>query len=197
MNCAKCGAAVQLGSRFCPGCGAAVGLQYCIGCGSPLTPDVNFCPNCGKGIRGVANPAAPDTPPPPPAPAGIASDLKDLVPGEAFLMDTGHFPITYVKNMMSSTNGKLYLTNRRLVFKAGALQGVGGVYTTPGLFIPNPKDAQKSKEYFAIPLSEITGVESGWANVTVQATGQKYKFGGMRKTKEWQEAINNARTQVG
>ena len=93
---------------------------------------------------------------------------------------------------MSSINGKLYLTNQRLIFKAGKLQGVGGVSVAGGVFIPNPKDAGKSKEYFAIPLSEITAVESGWANITVQAAGQKYKFGGMRKTKEWQEAIRNA-----
>lgn len=106
-------------------------------------------------------------------------------------MDTGAFPITYVKNMMSSINGKLHLTNQRLVFKAGALQGVGGV-SSGGLFIPNPKDAGKAKEFFGIPLSEITSVESGWASVTIEASGNKYKFGGMRKTKEWQEAIRNA-----
>jgi hypothetical protein len=156
-------------------------------------PDVNFCPNCGKNTRTGIKAEALEPPPPP---AGIASNLKDLDSGEVVLMDTGLFPITYVKNMMSSTNGKLYLTNRRLVFKAGKLQPVGGVSPSPDLFIPNPKDAQKSKEYFAIPLSEITAVESGWASLTVQSARGKYKFGGMRKTKEWQEAINRARTQA-
>jgi len=117
--------------------------------------------------------------------------LKDLAPGEVVLMDSGVFPISYVKNVMSSTNGKLYLTSQRLVFKAGALQGVGGVYAG-GVFIPNPADAGKAKEYFAISLSQITSVESGWANVTVQAGGQKFKFGGMRKTDEWREAIRRA-----
>jgi hypothetical protein len=131
--------------------------------------------------------------PPPPPTGGIASDMKDVQPGEVVLMDTGHFPISYVKNMMTSTNGKLYLTNQRLVFKAGKLQGIGGV-ATGGLFIPNPKDAGKSKEHFAILLSQITSVESGWANITVQAD-QKYKFGGMTKTREWAEAINRARGQ--
>ena len=110
-------------------------------------------------------------------------------------MDTGVFPIAYVKNMMSSINGKLSLTNHYLVFKAGKLQGVGGVAVS-GLFIPNPMDANKSKEHFSIPLSGVTAVERGWSHITVTASGQKYKFGGMTKTKEWEAAINNARTQV-
>lgn len=106
-------------------------------------------------------------------------------------MDTGFFPITYVKNFASSTNGKLYLTNRRLVFKAGKLQGVGGV-AAGGIFVPNLKDVNKSKEFFAIALSDITAVDTVWAGITVNAAGQKYKFGGMRKTNEWQEAISRA-----
>lgn len=73
-------------------------------------------------------------------------------------------------------------------------QAAGGRWSLPpwGVFIPNPKDVAKSKEYFSIPLLEITGVDSGWASLTVYAGGQKYKFGGMRKTKEWaEEAISN------
>lgn len=187
MNCTKCGAALQPGSKFCASCGAAVAPGFCPNCGQTQPTEANFCKSCGYALRGNTKSSEPTT-----TPANIPSDMKDLSPGEVVLMDTGHFPITYVKNIMSSTNGKLYLTNRRLVFKAGKLQGVGGVSPTPGLFIPNPKDANKSKEYFGIPLSEITAVESGWANITVQADGRKYKFGGMRKTKEWQEAINGA-----
>jgi len=110
-------------------------------------------------------------------------------------MDTGTFPIAYVKNMMSSINGKLSLTNNYLVFKAGKLQGVGGA-SIGGLFIPNPADANKSKEHFSIALSSISQVERGWSHITVTAAGQKYKFGGMTKTKEWEAAITNAKNQA-
>ena len=92
----------------------------------------------------------------------------------------------------SSTNGKLTLTNQRLIFKASALQGVGGTALPGGIFIPNPKDVEKCKEFFTINLSEITNVENGWASLTIQAGGQKYKFGGMRDTKKWAETVNNA-----
>ncbi len=162
----------------------------CTKCGSPLMPDVNFCPVCGKNARSGVKVEAPESPP---SPAGIASNLKDLDSGEVVLMDTGLFPITYVKN---SVNGKLYLTNSRLVFKAGKLQPVGGVSPLPGLFIPNPRDAEKSKRYFALPLSEITVVERGWTSLTIQTVTGKYEFRGMRKTKEWQEAINKASTRT-
>ncbi len=192
MFCPNCGANVQDGAMFCAGCGKPLGQAVCSNCGAQIKPGVNFCPGCGKSVKGQEQSVSAPMPPPPPT-GGIASDMKDVQPGEVVLMDTGHFPISYVKNMMTSTNGKLYLTNQRLVFKAGKLQGIGGV-ATGGLFIPNPKDAGKSKEHFAILLSQITSVESGWANITVQAD-QKYKFGGMTKTREWAEAINRARGQ--
>ncbi|MDO8567900.1 MAG: zinc ribbon domain-containing protein [Dehalococcoidales bacterium] len=188
MFCPNCGANVPDGSRFCPGCGSAVAAPVCPRCGTSIKAGVNFCPSCGQTLKGAPAAAAPP-PAPTPTHAGIASNLKGLAPGEVVLMDTGTFPITYVKNVMSSTNGKLYLTSQRLIFKAGALQGIGGV-SSGGLFIPNPKDAGKAKEFFGIPLSEITAVESGWANVTVEATGKKYKFGGMLKTKDWANEIN-------
>ncbi len=165
--------------------------MFCPNCGAPIKIEANFCPNCGQDVKGSAATREISSAS---APAGIASNLKGLDAGEVVLIDTGTFPITYAKNIMSSINGKLYLTNQRLIFKAVALQGVGGV-SVGGVFIPNPKDANKSKEYFGIPLTEITAVEGGWANITVQAAGQKYKFGGMRKTKEWQEAIHKAMTR--
>jgi hypothetical protein len=163
--------------------------MFCSNCGANIQDGANFCPSCGHASKSGAQTNRPaPAQPPPPVTGGIASDLKDLSPGEVVLMDTGTFPISYIKNMMTSINGKLYLTTQRLVFKAGALQGVGGV-AVGGLFIPNPADANKAKQYFAIPLNQITSVEKGWANVTVEAGGQKFKFGGMTKTGEWEEAI--------
>lgn len=185
MDCLSCGTRVQEGHKFCPGCGSPLVPQVCPGCGRPIEADSSFCPSCGQALKSKLETAKSN-----PAPTGITSDLKDLAPGEVVLMDTGFFPITFVKNIASSVNGKLYLTNQRLVFKAGKLQGVGGT-SVGGVFIPNPKDASKSKEHFVIPLSEITAVASGWASLTVHAR-EKYKFGGMRKTKEWQEAIGDA-----
>jgi hypothetical protein len=109
-------------------------------------------------------------------------------------MDTGMFPISYIKNMMTSINGKLNLTSSRLVFKAGALQGVGGV-AAGGLFIPNFKDAQKASTNFGIPLADITALEKGWSHVTVTTSYGKFKFGGMRKTGEWEQAIRTGMGQ--
>lgn len=163
--------------------------MFCPNCGASLAAESKSCPNCGNQVQASksVSPASPS----PALTTGISSDLKDLAPGEVVLMDTGMFPITYVKNFITSINGKLYLTSQRLVFKAGKLQGIGGVYAA-GVFIPNPADANKAKQHFEIPLAQITAVKSGWANVTVQAGGQSYKFGGMRKTKEWEEAIRRA-----
>jgi len=35
------------------------------------------------------------------------------------LKDTGMFPVTWAKGTFSNVNGKLILTNKRLVFNAG------------------------------------------------------------------------------
>lgn len=191
MNCSKCGSIVQSGDKFCGSCGTPVAsVQYCPNCGSQATAGSGFCANCGKPLASGAQEQVLHTPPPA---AGAAKVNKNIPDGENVIMDTGTFPIAYVKNMMSSVNGKLSLTNHYLVFKAGHLQGVGGNVSS-GLFIPNPADAKKSQEHFSIPLSGVTGIERGWSHITVEAGGQKYKFGGMTKTKEWEAAINNART---
>lgn len=192
MNCSNCGTAVRDSDKFCSRCGAPVVIlpQFCPDCGNPAQ-GANFCTNCGYNFSKPApvepSKTQPSTMYAAPQSQGIAADSS----GEVVLKDTGFFPIAYVKSMMSSTNGKLTLTNQRLIFKASALQGIGGVYTG-GIFIPNPKDAEKAKEYFATPLAEITNVESGWASLTIFTGGQKYKFGGMRDTKKWAEMVNNA-----
>jgi RNA polymerase subunit RPABC4/transcription elongation factor Spt4 len=187
MRCSNCGAEVQDSFKFCPNCGKPAGSQYCHGCGTQVKPDANFCPNCGSNLKnpGIAS-ATPTTPTPPTIPTiptGISSDLRDLLPGEAVLKDSGHFPITYVKNMMSSINGKLYLTNQRLVFKASKLQGDAGMFGGDA--------ASKTKEIFSIPLAEIAKIEAGMVTLIIHS-GNTYKFGGMRDTKDWAAAINQS-----
>jgi len=56
--CPKCGTLVQPGTRFCPGCGNAMGAAPaaaatgppCPKCGQPTTAGVKFCPNCGASL---------------------------------------------------------------------------------------------------------------------------------------------------
>lgn len=187
MFCSECGAQIDDNSKFCSSCGKPASAPVCPNCGNQAKPEAAFCANCGTNLKSAVQPSSP---PPVSIPRGITSDLKDLTAGEAVLMDTGHFPISYVKNLMTSINGKLYLTNKRLVFKASALQGVGGV-STGGIFVPNPQDASKAKQYFSIPLAEVNGVEAGMVTLIIQAQ-EKYKFGAMQKTKAWEAAIRQA-----
>ena len=187
MNCTKCGAALQAGDKFCSSCGSPAGTQFCPSCGTQLATGASFCANCGKSLQGAASPKA--------APAANTTGNKNVPAGETVIMDTGTFPIAYIKSVMSSINGKLSLTQHYLVFKAGALQGVGGV-SVSGLFIPNPMDAKKSQTHFSIPLASVTTVEKGWSHITIRTGTDSYKFGGMTKTTEWATAINNARAQA-
>ena len=175
MNCPKCGATVQEDHKFCYNCGAPIAAapRTCPSCGYTAQPGASFCPNCGYDLKG-----APKRPvEQPPKQQVSVPESREISTGETVIKDTGTFPISYIKSAFFSTNGKLYLTNQRLLFKAGALQGVGGV-SVGGIFLPNPKDAEKSKERISIPLSAITNVEHGWANVTVHVGDTKYKFGG-------------------
>lgn len=157
----------------------------CSRCGTIVQEGAKFCSKCGNSLkaspqerRGQVFEQRATTP-----------DSKEITPGEVVLKDTGLFPITYLKH---STNGKLTLTNRRLLFKAGKLQPMGGVYVPGGIFIPNPKDAKKSEEYLSIPLADIASVDHGCAKLTVHVAGEEHVFGGMQQTKEWADAIINA-----
>ncbi len=48
VKCAKCGAEVPGGAKFCPGCGDKVAVaQHCTNCGTVLPPGARFCADCG------------------------------------------------------------------------------------------------------------------------------------------------------
>ncbi|MBE6506359.1 MAG: SPFH domain-containing protein [Methanocorpusculum parvum] len=48
--CPECGAAVPPGSKFCPECGKKMGAAACPKCGAELAPGTKFCPECGEKI---------------------------------------------------------------------------------------------------------------------------------------------------
>lgn len=74
-SCGTCGAALQEGARFCPGCGSGVAPaaaavveaapHVCTACGFSLPPESTFCPMCGAK---AAPPMAAAAPPPAYAP---------------------------------------------------------------------------------------------------------------------------------
>ena len=96
------------------------------------------------------------------------------------------FPVTWTKGTFSNVNGKLILTNRRLVFTAGKFQDI----------VSSLRSAHKDKA--EIPLNSITSVDKGFmATINVMAGGQKYTFKGMRDAGGWVQAINSAKMMSG
>ena len=56
VSCPKCGTKVKEGTKFCPGCGAAIpqaALEECPYCGAEVSPGAAFCPECGKKLQGI------------------------------------------------------------------------------------------------------------------------------------------------
>ncbi|MFW6109121.1 MAG: zinc-ribbon domain-containing protein [archaeon] len=112
--------------------------------------------------------------------------MSGLPPGEQVIKDTGMFPVTWSKGTFSNVNGKLILTNRRLIFTAGRFQDV----------ISAIRGSHKDRA--EIPLSSITSVDKGFmATIDIQAGGQKYTFKGMRGAGDWVQAINSTRMRSG
>lgn len=112
--------------------------------------------------------------------------MSGLPPGEQVLKDTGMFPITWTKGTFSNVNGKLILTNRRLIFTAGRLQDVIGSIRG------------SHKDRVEIPLTTITSVDKGFmATLNIMAGEQKYTFKGMRDAGGWLSQINTARMTTG
>ena len=48
--CPECGAAVPAGAKFCPECGKKVGAPVCAKCGAELAAGAKFCPECGERV---------------------------------------------------------------------------------------------------------------------------------------------------
>ncbi len=112
--------------------------------------------------------------------------MSGLPPGEQVIKDSGMFPVSWQKGTFANVNGKLILTNRRLVFNAGRFQDI----------ISSLKQAHKDKA--EIPLASITSIDKGFmATITIMAGGQKYVFKGMGDAGGWVQAINNAKMMSG
>jgi hypothetical protein len=112
--------------------------------------------------------------------------MSGLPTGEQVIKDTGMFPVTWTKGTFSNINGKLILTNRRLIFTAGRFQDI----------ISAIRSAHN--ERVEIPLGNITGVNKGFmATIDVMVGGEKYTFKGMRDAGGWVQAINSAKMMSG
>lgn len=112
--------------------------------------------------------------------------MSGLPPGEQAIKDTGMFPVTWTKGTFSNVNGKLILTNKRLIFTAGRFQDI----------ISAVRSAHKDRA--EIPLNTITSVDKGFmATINITAGGQKYTFKGMGDAGGWVQAINSARMMTG
>jgi class 3 adenylate cyclase len=75
MLCARCGAELLAGKKFCVACGAPAQIP-CANCGAPVEPSWRFCPDCGRELAAEATPAA-DSPPPAPTPAAPPAPSAD------------------------------------------------------------------------------------------------------------------------
>lgn len=108
---------------------------------------------------------------------GLTDGLR---PGEALIMDSGRLPVAWAKSAFSTVNGKLSLTNQRLIFAAGRFQ--------------NPIEALRGahKERVELSLGEITGVDKGMLATVKVSAGQEYTFKGMRNAKKWVDQITMA-----
>ena len=106
--------------------------------------------------------------------------MEGLQPGEALIKDSGMFPVAWNKSTFSTVNGKLILTNQRLVFAAGRFQ--------------NPIEGLRGahKERVELSLGDITSVDKGMMATVKITAGQEYTFKGMRNAKQWVDLIIRA-----
>ena len=67
MTCARCQAEIPAGARFCPACGAPVGVP-CPQCATPVFAGQRFCTGCGADAAPAAAGLLPPRLPRPPGP---------------------------------------------------------------------------------------------------------------------------------
>ncbi len=107
--------------------------------------------------------------------------MSGLMPGETVLKDSGRLPVAYAKNSFRTINGRLILTNTRLIFIGGRFQSIIESFL------------QSHREKLEIPLASITRVEKGFmAHIKVYAD-KEYSFKGMRDPNGWIAAIEQAK----
>lgn len=112
--------------------------------------------------------------------------IKDVLEkGEKIIKDSGRWPISYAKGMMTTVNGKLYLTNKHLIFFPSKIQDIVTLVR---------KDFLGLKDSAQIPLKKIKSVEKGWNSLTIEAD-KKYKFKALRGSDEWVSAINKFKSK--
>lgn len=106
--------------------------------------------------------------------------MDGLQPGETLIKDSGRLPVAWTKSAFSTVNGKLILTNQRLVFAAGRFQ--------------NPIEGLRGthKERVELSLGDITSVDKGMLATVKVTAGQVYTFKGMGNAKKWVELITTA-----
>ena len=105
--------------------------------------------------------------------------VKWLLPGEVLIKDSGKLPVTY-DQVLAKIDGKLYLTNMRLVFQPNRFQEL------------LPKMMGLYKLIVQIPLNTITSVERTLGHLTVYADG-KYDFMILKNAGDWLTVINKSR----
>lgn len=113
-----------------------------------------------------------------------------LEPNERLIKESSSGPfsqVTYMKSLVSNTQGRLYLTSDRILFLPGNFQNTDATILVVGRLFKSPDSVH-------IPLSSITGVEKGWGEKITIHADKKYDFMGMSGAGEWVTAIERARS---
>ncbi len=110
--------------------------------------------------------------------------LMNLDPNEIVLMDSGKLPISCQESKLEIMNGKLILTNKRLIFEPSRFQSIVGSFRL---------SIKPDSGYVKIPLTHIIRVERGFmAHLKVFTRDKEYSFKGMRGADKWVRAIEQA-----
>jgi len=95
-----------------------------------------------------------------------------LLPGEMVIKDSGKVEVSYAKEILLTINGRLYLTNMRLIFIPSKFQD------------PLVRLMGLSEMLIQIPLQTIKSVEKEALSIIVKA-GEKYRFDIALGIDEW------------